>query len=188
MKKVFLTLCLVSLTSLVACNKNTGPEKTTYENFYSKTQAIEDHTYSRATLVVSYHRDITQGETPDKMDIDETCEYTWNSETNLFVPVGTYRSSFEEEISRTVKSIYKNRPQENEDSISLGYQYYINPFVVYVDYTETYEGRTVRTVQSTTYNEYGYITNYLLEATVSGTYKDQPISGVEKTVYSVSYQ
>ena len=175
------------MTSLVACNQNPGPEKTTYDNFYNKTQAVEDHTYSHATLVLSYHRDVTQGDKADKADINETCEYTWNSETRQFVPNGTYRSSFEEEISRTVKTIYANRSQESEESKSLGYQYFINPFKVYIDYTETDEGRTVRTMQSSTYNEYGYITSFLLEATVSGTYKDQPISGVEKTIYSVSY-
>ena len=58
----------------------------------------------------------------------------------------------------------------------------------YVDYTETREERTIRTIESHTYNSYGYLTDYLLQATANGTYKGEPINGTQKTTYSISYR
>ena len=76
----------------------------------------------------------------------------------------------------------------DKDSKNLGYQYYINPFMSYVDYTETIEERTIRTIESQTYNNYGYLTDYLLQATANGTYKGEPLNGTQKTAYSISYR
>ena len=113
--------------------------------------------------------------------------YSWSDEENKFVPDETYQFDLAHEINKTIKNKYK-KAEESEDSKSLGYQYFINPFKAYVDYTETIEERTIRTIESNTYNNYGYLTHYLLKATVKGTYKGEPLNGTQKTEYSISYR
>ena len=188
MKKLFLSLCFISTLSLVACNNNAGATKTTYEDFYNKTQEIEDYHHSEATLTITYFSDFIQGEEVIKENRTRTYKYTWNTEANMFAPVEEYDSDFANEISKTAKELYANKPQDSEDNINMGYEYYINPFKVYVDYTETIESRTIRSIESFTYDKYGFLTNYLLQVEAEGTYKDQPISGMQKIAYSVSYK
>lgn len=186
MKKGILLLGIISTLSLVACGNN--GTKTTYEDFYNKTQEIEDYHYSEATLTVSAYSDITQEGETTKDDRTMTFKYTWNTETNKFAPVEENEFGFEDEISKTVKAIYANHPEESKDSKDLGFEYYINPFKVYVDVTDTIEQRTLRTIESHTYDKYGYLTEYFLQVTASGEYKDQPISGIQKMTYSISYK
>ena len=183
MKNGFVLFCFISSLSLVGCNKNTGPTKVEYSEFYQKIQEIENNHHSHATMIVTYFEDLSgKGET-----IKATLNYSWNDEQNKFVPDETYEYDLTDEINRTIKVAF-NKAEESEDSKSLGYQYFINPFKCYVDYTETIEERTIRTIESETYNSYGYLTDYLLKATAKGTYKDEPINGTQKTVYSISYR
>ena len=186
MKKCFLLMGLIIALPLVACNK--GPTRVEYEEFYNKTQGIEDYHHTHATVVVTFFSDLTQGGESSKTDLKMTLNYTWNNEQNRFIADEENEIDFGSEISRNLKDRYKNMPEEKEDIKSLGFKYYINPFKVYVDITETIESRTIRTIESSTYDKYGYITSYLLQATASGTYQDQPISGTQKTAYSVTYE
>ena len=181
MKKCFLLIGFVSTLSLVACNK--GPEKVDYEQFYNKIQEIEDHHYSYATLALAYSDSISG----DGSTIKATLNYTWSEETNDFIPDEDYKYDLAESVNKTIKDKYK-RSQESEDAKELGYKYYINPFKVYIDYTETIEERTIRTIESQTYNNYGYLTDYLLQATANGTYKGEPLNGTQKISYSISYK
>ena len=185
MKKIL--LCLLSVLSLTVCSCS-GPKKVTYEEFYAKTQEIEDHHYSTATITICYDMDMIHEGTSEKTNGKRVIDYTWSDELNKFVASKEEDSGFEDELSRTVKRIYANRPDESEESKGMGYQYFVNPFKVYVDYTDTEEERTIRTIQSETYDKYGYLTSYLLKASASGSYKDHPISGYQKTTYTVSYK
>ena len=183
MKKGLALFCFISALSLAACNKNTGPTKVEYSEFYQKIQEIEENHHSHATMTVTYFNDLSgKGETKRV-----TLNYSWNDEQKKFIPDETYEYDLTDEINRTVKDKFK-KAEESEDSKSLGYQYFINPFKSYVDYTETIEERTIRTIESNTYNNYGYLTNYLLQATAKGTYKGEPLNGTQKTVYSISYR
>ena len=183
MRNRFIVFCFLSTLSLVACNKNTGPTKVEYSEFYQKIQEIEENHHSHATMTVTYFNDLSgKAET-----MKATLNYSWSDEQNKFVPDEEYEYDLTDEINRTIKDEFK-RAEESEDSKSLGYQYFINPFKAYVDCTETIEERTVRTIQSQTYNNYGYLTDYLLQATVNGTYKGEPINGTQKTTYSISYR
>ena len=182
MKKGSILFCFISALSLAACNK-TGPTKVEYSMFYQKIQEIEENHHSHATMTVTYFDDLSgKGET-----IKAMLNYSWNDEQNKFVPDEEYEYDLTDEINRTIKDEFK-KAEESEDSKSLGYQYFINPFKVYVDYTETIEERTIRTIESSTYNSYGYLTNYLLQATANGTYKGEPFNGTQKTAYSILYR
>ena len=181
MKKCFLLIGFVSTLPLVACNK--GPEKVDYEQFYNKIQEIEDHHYSYATLALAYSDSISG----DGSTIEATLNYTWSEEANNFIPDEEYEYDLAESVNKTIKDKC-NRSQESEDAKELGYKYYINPFKVYIDYTETIEDRTVRIIESSTYDKYGYLTNYLLEVTAKGTYKGEIIDGTQKASYSISYK
>ena len=183
MKKGFLLFCFVSTLSLVACNQNTGPKKVEYSEFYQKIQEIENNHHSHATMNITYFNDLSgTGET-----IKATLNYSWGDEQNKFVPDEEYEYDLTDELNRTIKDEFK-RAEESEDSKDLGYQYFIEPFKSYVDYTETIEERTIRTIESQTYNNYGYLTDYLLQATANGTYKGEPLNGTQKTTYSISYK
>ena len=186
MKKGYLLFCFVSAISFVACNQNTGPKKVEYSVFYQKIQEIENNHHSHATMNITYFNDLSgTGET-----IEATLNYSWSDEQNKFVPDEEYEYDLTDEINRTIKDDFK-RAEESEDSKDLGYQYFIEPFKCYVDYTETIveeEERTIRTIQSQTYNNYGYLTDYLLQATANGTYKGEPLNGTQKTTYSISYK
>lgn len=182
MKKWFLLLSFVSMLSLASCNGG-GGKKVTYEEFYQKTQEVESHQYSHATMSLSYMDSISgDGKTNER-----TYKYTWSAELKAFVADEKYDADLANDLNRNVKDIYAKRPKEDEEMITLGYQYFIEPFRVYIDFTETMEFRTVRTIQSSTYDKYGYITDYLLEASVHGTYDDKPINGTQKMAYTVSY-
>ena len=181
MKKGFLLFSFISTLSLVACNNS--PKKVEYSEFYQKIQEIENNHHSHATLNITYFDDLSG----DKQTINATLNYSWNDEQNKFLPDEKYEYDLTDEINRTIKDEFK-RAEESEDSKSLGYQYFINPFKAYVDCTETIEERTVRTIQSQAYNNYGYLTDYLLQATVNGTYKGEPLNGTQKTAYSISYR
>ena len=182
MKKGLALFCFISVLSLVACNK-TGPTKVEYSEFYQKIQEIEENHHSHATMNITYFDDLSgKGKT-----IKATLNYSWSDEQNKFVPDEEYEYDLTDEINRTIKDEFK-KAEESEDSKSLGYQYFINPFICYVDYTETIEERTIRTIESQTYNSYGYLTDYLLQATANGTYKGEPLNGTQKTTYSISYK
>lgn len=183
MKKGLTLFCFISTLSLVACNKNTGPTKVEYSEFYQKIQEIESNHHSHATLNVTYFDDLS-GEGVTKQ---ATLNYSWNAEQNKFIPDEEYEYDLTDDINRTIKDEFK-KAEESEDSKELGYQYFIEPFMSYVDYTETIEERTIRTIESHTYNNYGYLTDYLLQAIANGTYKGEPINGTQKTVYSISYR
>ena len=183
MKKGLLLFCFISTLSLVACNNNNSPKKVEYSEFYQKIQEIENNHHSHATLNITYFDDLSGvGQT-----INATLNYSWNDEQNKFLPDEKYEYDLTDEINRTVKDKFK-KAEESEDSKNLGYQYFIEPLKAYVDYTETIEERTIRTIESQTYNNYGYLTDYLLQATAKGTYKGEPLNGTQKTVYSVSYR
>ena len=183
MKKGFILFCFVSTLSLVACNQNTGPKKVKYSEFYQKIQEIENNHHSNATMNITYFNDLSgTGET-----IKATLNYSWSDEQNKFVPDEEYEYDLTDELNRTIKDEFK-RAEESEDSKDLGYQYFIEPFKYYLDYTEAIEERTIRTVESGTYNSYGYLTDYLLQATVNGTYKGEPLNGTQKITYSISYR
>ena len=183
MKKGLLLFCFVSALSLVACNQNTSPKKVEYSEFYQKIQEIENNHHSHATMNITYFDDLSgKGET-----IKATLKYSWSDEQNKFVPDEEYEYDLTDEINRTIKDEFK-KSEESQDQKDLGYQYFIEPFKYYVDYTETIEERTIRTIESQTYNNYGYLTDYLLQATVNGTYKGEPLNGTQKTVFSISYR
>ena len=91
-------------------------------------------------------------------------------------------------FSCIIKELLANHPEEPEDYKDVGCQYFISPFRTYVDYTETIEERTLRTIEEKVFDKYGYLTYYKLEVTVQGTYKEQEISGVERTTFYVVYQ
>ena len=183
MKKRSILFCFISMLSLVACNKNTGPTRVEYSVFYQKIQEIESNHHSHATMTVTYFDDLSG----DGKTKQATLNYSWNDEQNKFVPDETYEYDLTDEINRTIKDEFK-KAEESEDSKSLGFQYFIEPFKSYVDYTETIEERTIRTIESQTYNSYGYLTDYLLQATANGTYKGEPFNGTQKTTYSISYK
>ena len=183
MKKGLALFCFISTLSLAACNKNTGPTKVEYSEFYQKIQEIEENHHSHATMTVTYFDELSGDGKTTKV----TLNYSWSDEENKFVPDETYEFDLAHEINKTIKNKYK-KAEESEDSKSLGYQYFINPFKVYVDYTETIEERTIRTIESSTYNSYSYLTNYLLQATANGTYKGEPFNGTQKTAYSILYR
>ena len=183
MKKLFLLIGCIPVLSIVACNQNGGGKKVEYSEFYQKMQEIEENHHSHATMNVTYFDDLSgKGKT-----IKATLNYSWSDEQNKFVPDEEYEYDLTDEINRTIKDEFK-KAEESEDSKNLGYQYFINPFISYVDYTETIEERTIRTIESQTYNNYGYLTDYLLQATANGTYKGEPINGTQKTTYSISYK
>ena len=185
MKSLKLLLVGAAFT-LIGCGG--GAEQVTYEEFYQKTQEIEDHHYSEATLTIWYFSDMTsEGETT-KADVEKEFKYAWNSEVNRFVPSDGAEDAYGNELSTTVKKTFANKTEEPEDLKDFGCQYFIDPFKTYIDYTETIETRTIRTIQSYTYDEYGYMTDYLLNVEADGTYKDQPVSGVQITTYSVVYK
>ena len=185
MKKGFVLFCFVSALSLVACNK-TAPTQVEYAEFYQKIQEIENNHHSHATMNITYFDDLSgKGKT-----IKATLNYSWSDEQNKFVPDEEYEYDLTDELNRTIKDEFK-KAEESEESKSLGYQYFIEPFKSYIDYTETVEEdgeRTIRTIQSLTYNNYGYLTDYLLQATAKGTYKGEPLNGTQKTTYSISYK
>lgn len=183
MKKLYLLVSYIFVFSIVACNQKTSPTKVDYSEFYEKIQEIEENHHSHATMTVTFFDDI-YGDGKTKQ---ATLNYSWNDEQNKFVPDETYEYDLTDELNRTIKDEFK-KAEESEDSKSLGYQYFINPFKFYVDYTETIEERTIRTIQSNTYNNYGYLTHYLLKATAKGTYQGEPFNGTEKTEYSISYK
>ena len=187
MKKGLLVLILISTTSLVACGED-APTTVDYEGFYQEVLKIEEHYYSEATLTIWYYSDITSEGKTDKQDVKQVQKYSWDSQKKKFVPVEEYDAEHGNELSKTVKAKYENKPEEPKDSKDLGFQYFIKPFKTYVDITEKIETRTIRTIESYTYDKYGYMTNYLLSAEADGTYKDQPISGIQKTTFSVSYK
>lgn len=192
MKNRFALFCFISTLSLVACNKN-GQTKVEYSEFYQKIQEIEENHHSHATLDVTYFDDLSG----ERQTMHATLNYSWNDEQNKYIPDETYEFDLSDEINRTIKDEFK-KAEESEDSKNLGYQYFINPFKCYVDFTEkmyetvvdtgTMEERTIRTIESQTYNSYGYLTDYLLQATVNGTYKGEPLNGTQKTTYSISYK
>lgn len=182
MKKGLALFCFISALSLAACNK-TGPTRVEYSEFYQKIQEIEENHHSHATMTVTSFQDLSgKGETKKA-----TLKYSWSDEQNKFIPDEEYEYDLTDEINRTIKDEFK-KAEEPEDNKSLGYQYFINPFISYVDYTETIEERTIRTIESQTYNSYGYLTDYLLQATAKGTYKGEPLNGTQKTTYSISYK
>lgn len=182
MKNGFALFCFISTLSLVACN-NKGQTKVEYSEFYQKIQEIEENHHSHATLDVTYFDDLSgEGQT-----MHSTLNYSWSDEQNKYIPDETYEYDLSDEINRTIKDKFK-KAEESEESKNLGYQYFINPFKSYIDYTETIEERTIRTIESQTYNSYGYLTDYLLQATVNGTYKGEPLNGTQKTTYSISYK
>lgn len=183
MKRGFLLFSFVSALSLVACNQNTGPKKVDYSEFYQKIQEIEENHHSHATLTLTYFDELSG----DGQVRKETFNYSWSGEQNEFVPDETYQLDLTSQINRTIKDKFQ-KAEESEDSKSLGYQYFIEPFKAYVDYTETIEERTIRTIESQTYNSYGYLTDYLIQATVNGIYKGEPHNGTQKTAYSISYR
>lgn len=189
MKRRFLFLCLLSLLPLTVCSCSAS-KKVTYEEFYTKTQEIEDHHYSTATLTINTICDLIHDGAPEKFNITRVFNYTWSDEFIIFVPDEDYGPgiSHEFELSKTLKKLYSNKPQESEESKGMGFQYFINPFKVYFDYTETTEEKTVRTIKSTTYDKYGYVTNYLFKETSEGIFHDKPISGYQKVTYTVSYK
>lgn len=132
---------------------------------------------------ITYFQDLSEkGET-----IKTTLNYSWSDEQNKFVPDEEYEYDLTDEINRTIRDKFK-KAEEDEDSKRLGYQYFINPFIYCVNYTETIEERAIRTIESQTFNSYGYLTDYLLQATVNGTYKGEPLNGTQKTTYSISYK
>lgn len=182
MKNRFALFCFISAFSLVACNNN-GPTKVAYSEFYQKIQEIEENHHSHATLDVTYFDDLSG----ERQTMHATLNYSWSDEQNKYIPDETYEYDLSDEINRTIKDKFK-KAEESEESKNLGYQYFINPFKSYIDYTETIEERTIRTIESQTYNSYGYLTDYLLQATVNGTYKGEPLNGTQKTTYSISYK
>lgn len=183
MKKLFLVVGSISVLSLVACNQAPAPKKVSYEEFYQKIQEIENNHHNHATLSLTYFDDLSgNGETNQA-----TLNYTWNTEQNKFLPDETYQFDLADEINRTIKDEFK-RSEEGQDQKDMGYQYFIEPFKSYVDYTETIEQRTLRTIQSRTYNSYGYLTDYLLQVTANGTYQGKPLNGTQKTAYTISYR
>ena len=122
MKNGFALFCFISTLSLVACNNN-GPTKVEYSEFYQKIQEIEENHHSHATMNITYFEDLSgKGET-----IKATLNYSWSDEQNKFVPDEEYEYDLTDEINRTIKDEFK-RAEESEDSKSLGYQYFINPF------------------------------------------------------------
>ena len=183
MKKGFLFFCFVSTLSLVACNQSTGPKKVEYSEFYQKIQEIEENHHSHATLTLTYFDELSG----DGQVRKATLNYSWSDEENKFVPDENYEYDLTSEINRTIKDKFRNS-EESQDQKDLGYQYFIEPFKSYVDYTETIEERTIRTIESQTYNSYGYLTDYLIQATVNGTYKGEPFNGTQKTAFSISYR
>ena len=183
MKRGFILFCFVSALSLVACNQNTGPKKVEYSVFYQKIQEIEENHHSHAKLTLTYFDEISG----DGQVRKETFNYSWSDEQNEFVPDETYQRDLTSQINRTIKDKFKSS-EESQDQKDLGYQYFINPFKCYVDYTETIEERIIRTVESQTYNSYGYLTNYLIQATVNGRYQGEPYNGTQKTAFSISYK
>ena len=183
MKKLFLLTCCISMLSIAACNKNGGSKKVEYSEFYQKIQEIEDNHHSRASLVLTYLYDLSG----EKQTQKATLNYSWSDEENKFVPDENYEYDLTSEINRTIKDKFRVS-EESQEQKDLGYQYFIEPFKSYVDYTETIEERTIRTIESQTYNSYGYLTDYLIQATVNGTYKGEPINGTQKTAFSISYR
>ena len=183
MKKLFLLIGCISAFSVMACNQNKAPKKVTYSEFYQKIQEIEDNHHTHATLSLTYSDDLSG----DGSNVKATLKYTWSDELNEYVPDEEYEIDLTSEINRTIKDKFK-RAEESEDQKEFGYQYFIEPFKSYVDYTETIEERTIRTIESQTYNNYGYLTDYLLQATVNGTYEGEPFNGTQKIVYSISYK
>ena len=59
MRNRFIVFCFLSALSLVACNKNTGPTKVEYSEFYQKIQEIEENHHSHATMTVTYFNDLS---------------------------------------------------------------------------------------------------------------------------------
>ena len=188
MRKSYLLISFISLTTLVACNNGPAPIKVTYEELYAKSQEIEDHRYSKATLTCNAFVDVTQGGETYNIDKTMTFNYVWDEEQNRFVSTDEEEAGFSNDISKTIKELLANHPEEPEDYKDVGCQYFISPFRTYVDYTETIEERTLRTIEEKVFDKYGYLTYYKLEVTVQGIFQEQEISGVERTTYSVIYQ
>ena len=183
MKKLYLLVSYLSVFSIVACNQKASPKQVDYSEFYQKIQEIEENHHSHATLTFTYFDELSgDGETRKA-----TLNYIWSDEQNEFVPDGTDQFDLVSVINRTIKNMFRS-PEENQDLKNFGCQYFIEPFKYCVDYTETVEERTIRTVESHTYNDYGYLTDYLLQATVNGTYKGESLNGTQKTAYSISYK
>lgn len=147
MKKLYLLVSYLSVFSIVACNQKASPKKVDYSEFYQKIQEIEENHHSHATMTVTYFDEISG----DGKITKATLKYSWSDEENKFVADETYEFDLAHEINKTIKNKYK-KAEESEDSKNLGYQYFINPFKAYVDYTETIEERTIRTIESCTYN------------------------------------
>ena len=71
MRNRFIVFCFLSTLSLVACNKNTGPTKVEYSEFYQKIQEIENNHHSHATMTVTYFNDLS-GKVPESFSTYQT--------------------------------------------------------------------------------------------------------------------